>query len=92
MPEEAFVPEMPWDWQLVEGHDLVNVFTDAFLVADTQGADRRDALNSGLLAVLKVLAWEMDELPMPPEEADKRTLLIQHVLHRVGDQGNGNGN
>ena len=92
MPEEAFVPEMPWDWQLVEGHDLVAVFKAAWFTAEEMGAENEDAITSGLMEVLRVLAWEMDALPMPPDEADNRTLLIQHVLHRVGDQGNGNGN
>ena len=92
MPEqpEAFVPEMPWDWQLVEDHDLVEVFKQAWYRAQEHGAENEDAITSGLMEVFRVLSWEMDSLPMPPEPADKRTLLIQHVLHRVGDQGNGN--
>jgi hypothetical protein len=89
VPEE-FVPESPWDFQQIEGHDLIQVFKDACILAGENGADQTDELKSGLMEVFRVLAWEMDELPMPPEQNDKRTLLIQHVLHRVGDQGNGN--
>ena len=81
-------PQMPWDYQQIEGHDLVQVFKDAWARADEAGAEGERS-RSGLLAVLKMLAWEMDALPMPADTNDQRTLLIQHVLHRIGDQGNG---
>lgn len=88
---EQWIPEMPWDYQQIEGHDLLAVFLDAVNRAYEQGVDENDGINSGLMEVCRIIAWEMDELPMPPEQSDKRTLLIQHVLHRLGDQGAGCG-
>lgn len=84
VPEEL---TFPWDHQRVT--DLVQVFKDAWQAADEQGAEGERSL-CGLLAVLRVLAWELDALPVPEDPSIQRTLLIQHVLHRLGDQGNGN--
>lgn len=81
--------QAPWDYQQIEGHDLMQVFQDSCDLAEAHGAEGPDIYQSGLMEVLRVLAWEMDALPMPPDQPDKRTLLIQHVLHRLGDQGNG---
>lgn len=86
------VPEQPWDYQRLPGHDLLQTFINAHEAAENAGADLEDAIQSGLMEVLRIMAWEMDEMPLPAEQPDKRTMLIQHVLHRLGDQGNGQRN
>lgn len=87
---EGVTLEFPWDYQQVAGHDLVEVFKDAWYRAQEMGAENEDAITSGLMEVFRVLAWELHDLPLPPDPLDRRTLMAQHVLHRVGDQGNGN--
>lgn len=82
------LPENPWEFQDIPGHDLLAIFKQKWHEADQAGAEGERVL-SGLLAVLRCLAWEMDNMPLPKDAPDQRTMLIQHVLHRIGDQGNG---
>lgn len=85
----ADLPENPWDFQQIPGHDLLVVFQKAWREVNPYGPGADETLRAGLLAVLRCLAWEMDNMPLPKDAPDQRTMLIQHVLHRVGDQGNG---
>lgn len=71
-----------------EWPDIVAIFKEAWHKADEAGAVG-ERVESGLKAVFKVVAWEMHDLPLPPDPLGRRTLLCQHVLHRAGDQGNG---
>lgn len=82
-------PDLPWEYQEMEDHDLVPIFIQALALAEENGADPDDAVTSGLMAVLKVISWELHDLSCAPDPLARRSAMCQHVLHRLGDQGNG---
>lgn len=71
-----------------EMNDIVQVFKDAWHEADDAGAVG-ERTETGLQAVFRALAWEMEQIPTPPDPLGVKSQLIQHVLHRLGDQGAG---
>lgn len=75
----------PWEFPT----DMIELFDSKFHEADNSGASTEEAFSYALKAVLRILAWELDGIPVPPDGLGAKTLMAQHVLHRIGDQGNG---